>query len=107
MTAALTLARRCRRSLEEIVKVPPAIAGMIEMELAREFEIHGAVEALRTIADHRDNVVVTGGHISADPPLTDAELALLHEMMSNARLPVIHSFVELTRTMLERTKDKP
>lgn len=107
MTAALALARRCRRSLEEIVKVPPAIAGMIEMELAREFEIHGAIEALRALADHRDNVLVTGGHISADPALTDAEMTLLHEMMSDGRLPVIHSFVELTRTVLEQMKDKP
>lgn len=107
MITARTLARATRQKLAEVVDVPPAVAEMVEIILARHFEIHSAIEALRPIMDHHENVLVTRGYISANAPLSENELAQLAEMMSDGRFPVIRSFAGLTRAILERMKDKP
>lgn len=107
MTTARTLARHTRLKIAQVVNIPPATAELVENILAHHFDMHGAVEALRPILDHRENVVVTNGHIPADPPLSDDELARLVMLMSDGKLPVIRSFVGLTRALLERMKDKP
>ena len=100
MTTARAMARATRRKLAQVVDVPHAAGEMIERILEHHFEMHGAIEALRPILDHRDNV-------KADPPLSEDELAQLVALMSDGRLPVIRSFVGLTRALLERMKDKP
>jgi hypothetical protein len=107
MTTARMLARATRQKLSQVVDVPPAAGEMVENILARHFEMHGAIEALRPILDHCNNIIVTKGHIPADPPLSEEELAQLVTLMSDGRLPVIRSFVGLTRALLERMKDKP
>lgn len=104
---ACRLTSRALRDLRRAVGIPSGVIPQVEDIIARHLERHSTIEALRPIIDHRENVVVANGHIPADPPLSDEELARLVMLMSDGKLPVIRSFVGLTRALLERMKDKP
>ena len=107
MTTARTaaLARATRRRIEQFVKVPDAVSGAVDRILDAQFEIHAAMEALALLTEPTS--LAKAGYIGTAPPLTDQEWALLAEMMADGRLPLMHSFPELTRALLKLCEDKP
>jgi alanine-alpha-ketoisovalerate/valine-pyruvate aminotransferase len=106
MTTARTLARATRHKLAQVVTVPPAAGEMVENILAHHFKIHGALAALRQVSEWK-SVVVEKGYVPTAPDLTDQEWAQLAQMMADGRLPLMHSFPELTRALLKLCEDKP
>lgn len=106
MTTARTAALATLRELNEVVRVPPAVRDEATTILERRLAVAGAIAALRQVSEWK-SVLVEKGYAPATPDLTDEEWATLAEMMADGRLPLMHSFPELTRALLKLCEDKP
>lgn len=106
MTTARTLARATQRKLAQVLTIPPAAGEMVERILERHFVIHAALAALQPLTQPT-SVLVKEGYIPVAPELTNEEWSKLAEMMADGRLPLMHSFPELTRALLKLREDKP
>ena len=106
MTTARTLARATRYKLAQVVNVPPSAGEMVERILERHFEIHAALAALRPLTEP-NSILAKEGYIPTAPTLTSEEWAKLALLMADGRLPLMHSFPELTRALLKLCEDKP
>jgi hypothetical protein len=87
-------------SLVPLRDVPPAVAEMVEMVLERQLKVYAAIAALAPLQEPHPT------QLTAAPALTGQKWSKLAEMMADGRLPLMHSFPELTRALLKLCEDE-